>query len=206
MSLILLSNTRGNNNISIFEEIVRLLGDEKRIAYIPTSTDPELKYFGETEMFFAKIGTFQLEYFGLFDQEWEDNFIEQISGCDAIYISGGNTYNLLYHIKLRKLEEVIKNFSEKKVVIGTSAGGIVLTPSISISDESNEFGLTSFEGLNLTEFFFYPHFKVGKEYPEELQEFIKQNPKSVIYAVPDKSAMSVVNGKINLIGEVINLQ
>jgi dipeptidase E len=207
MSLIFLSETKDNENKLIFEEIKSLLGNNKKIAYIPTSADWERKYFKRVEQFFEKIGSYELKYFGLFEGEWSGSFISEIGSFDAIYISGGNTYNLLYHIMLRKLDSTIKKFTKDKVVIGTSAGGIVLTPSIKISVEPNEFNLTNFTGLNQVDFNFYPHFEPNNKMTDELEDFInqKENFGRLIYAATNNSAISVVGDKIKLIGEVTKI-
>jgi dipeptidase E len=208
MSLIFLSNTRGNNNVEVWKEIKHLLGEEKRIAYIPTSKDTERKYFHEVEAFFNKIGMYQLEYFGLYEGEWEESFPSRIVECDAIYISGGNTYNLLHHIQLRGIANLIRAFAQERTVIGSSAGGILMTPSIAISQEPNEFNVTDLTGLSLVDFYFYPHYKPELEKPKELQEFMEmmKDTDVRIYGVTEYSGISLENGTMKFLGEVHQLQ
>lgn len=202
MKLILLSNTRDNPNPLIKEKINQKFINIKKIAYIPTSKDTKRKYFKEFQKYFHE---YELTYFGLCDGEWNESFIEEIGNSDAVFISGGNTYNLLYHIKLRGLNKVIKDFAQTKWVCGVSAGGIVMTPSVETSIAPNEFGLNDLSALNLVDFYFYPHFEADKEWSEKLKSFVGKHKGEKIYAVNDKSAIIVEDGEVEMIGEVIEL-
>lgn len=175
MSALLLSNTRGNTNTDIYDAIKTLIGEKATIAYIPTSADTSRKYFNDVSSFFSNIGDYSLTYFGIFNSDWNSEYIEEISKYDVIYISGGNTYDLMHHIHLRKLEQIIAEFFNNKVVIGTSAGGICLTKKIDISICPNNYNLQDLHGLSLIDFYFYPHFQPTEELYKQLNEYKEKN-------------------------------
>ena len=69
---------------------------------------------------------------------------------DFWYISGGNTFELMDFIRKTGLDKIIKS-THTKVVIGSSAGAVILSSSIFIASEfdENTVGMTDMCGLNL---------------------------------------------------------
>lgn len=70
----------------------------------------------------------------LFDFEFDDlNLLEQY---DVMILGGGNPYKLLRKIyKSTELNLIIRRFAKKKVLIGISAGSMILGESLAIIDE-----------------------------------------------------------------------
>jgi len=69
------------------------------------------------------------------------------SGINLIFIAGGNTFTLMSSLRQVDFRYVINNcLNRGGVVVGASAGALVLGPSIMIANEvapdSNEIGLT----------------------------------------------------------------
>ena len=113
---------------------------------------------------------------------------------DVVYIIGGNPYYLLnlyyqnqqfhfeinYQDSIRKTnaEAILKQIAEEKVLIGWSAGALVLTPSIAIIDkyspEMNIVGISDLSGLCLTDTYILPHYSKFLNRYENFEEKCKQ--------------------------------
>lgn len=84
--------------------------------------------------------------------------------ANILIITGGNTFKLLYNLRISGLDKVIKEFSNKRefVLVGFSAGALVLTPTIEVCNlpnyDKNEVGLKDLTGLNIVDFEVFPHY------------------------------------------------
>jgi peptidase E len=200
MTLIFLSNTRTNETRELFDLIVRLLPNNSKIGYISSSPDNERKYLHETEGWFAKTGNkYIFEYLDIHNEK--DWTFDRIENFDGFFISGGNTYNLMNAINNSGMRESLIKIAHdtEKPIIGVSAGGIILTPNISIASAENEIGLLNHSGLGLVNFGFYPHFNNSPSEIQEIEEFKNTTGLSKVYAVSDTSAVLVDNSGITLI-------
>ena len=89
--------------------------------------------------------------------------IELLRSYDIIELIGGNPFYLLERMRSVKCVPIFKELIEQKIVIGISAGSLVLQKSISLiaqfSPELNkEVNLTDLTGLNLTDVQILPHY------------------------------------------------
>jgi len=203
----------GNNTINekIDLDLISLIGKKNpKIGYLPSSSDPQRKYFNEVKNYYAKYGVSQFLYFDL-DKEFDKSKIPQLKDCDAIHLSGGNTFYFLYSIKKRRFLKFLQEYAKSgRVLIGVSAGAIIMTPSINTSyalhlqkgdlDKLNKAGLKNFNALNLVNFEFIPHFD-----EKENGNFVKnysskrENP---VYACNDGSGIIVNEEKTIFYGKV----
>ncbi len=109
------------------------------------------------------------------DVEFENQ--NELKKYDVIYISGGNPFYLLYHLKKSGADATISQLASKGVVvIGISGGGVVLGPDITIVDyfdkKLNIVNLEDLTALDITNTVMYPHYK--KEVEDELKKFESQ--------------------------------
>ena len=147
-----------------FLELVAL--DNPKIGYIPSKSDLDREYFGRVSDWYGQFGVNSLLYFDL-DQEFDKDKIDELLECDAIHLSGGNTYYFLHLMKKRGFLEVLKEFVERGgVLIGVSAGSIIMSETISITEvddgihgDQNIVGLEDLSSLGLNDFDFFPHFQ-----------------------------------------------
>ena len=86
----------------------------------------------------------------------------QLLDYDVVEFIGGNPYYLLNSIRKSNAAEVLKELSEKKILIGWSAAAFVFGPTLELVDrytpEMNFQGLTDLRGLSLTEVQVLPHY------------------------------------------------
>lgn len=135
--------------------------------------------------------------------DFDKDNCKKLRNYDVIEIIGGNPFYLLKSIHNAKAEVILKNLSSEKMIIGISAGAIVLQNNIrlvaSYSPEMNEeVGLTDFKGLNLTELEILPHYHrfINRfdKFEERAVEYEKENNCSVI-RIDDGQAVAIYDDK-----------
>jgi dipeptidase E len=88
------------------------------------------------------------------------NVLEQ---ADVIFLGGGNTFTLLSEVRRSGFDELLRELHRSgKILIGESAGALVLGPTIDpirfIDEPDRAPELTDFRGLGLFDFFPAVHF------------------------------------------------
>ena len=81
---------------------------------------------------------------------------------DVVEFIGGNPYYLLHSIRENRAQEILKDISINKILIGWSAAAFVFGPTLELvnrySPEMNFMGLTNLRGLSLTDIQVLPHY------------------------------------------------
>lgn len=103
----------------------------------------------------------RFQHINFVDIEFDDPQI--LIDSDVIYINGGNPFTLLYYAKKSGADEIIKTLAEQNVIIvGVSAGALLLGPNINIVDfftpQMNTMDLTDFKALGVTDKLIFPHY------------------------------------------------
>jgi dipeptidase E len=124
--------------------------------------------------------------------------VDSLDDYDAVYIGGGNTFNLLEEIKSSRFDLKLSSYIQKGgLVYGGSAGAIILGKDITTSPDKNTTNLASFKGLNLLNgFSVWPHYDLKEE--QGLQSFLKG--KNKVIAIPEQSGAYVEDNKILNLG------
>ena len=203
MRLLFLSNTRGNSNQEVFSRIGLWLPENAQIGYIPSAPDSARGYFKEVETFFRDASpSFMLGYIDIHNEREKPKHLEQqLRECDAVYLSGGNTFHFLKAIRDSRMDLILKSLAGEKVFIGTSAGGLVMTPKIELASGENDIGLENTKGLALVRFGFYPHFNPeNSDQLREINSCIVKFPE--IYALPEFSGLAVTETETIPLGTV----
>lgn len=189
-----------DENEELNEQVISLSGKRKpKITFIPsTSYEGELDFF-EYVTSFKKFGLNRFMYFPV-DVPYDQVLLDEAFDSDIIHLGGGNTYYFLNWLRKTKLLTRLKNFVKSGgVLTGLSAGGILMTPSITTAgyphfdrDENDE-GLRNLKSLNLVKFDFFPHYRNSRKYDYELlrESGSIERP---LYAIPDGSGI-IVNGE-----------
>jgi dipeptidase E len=88
-----------------------------------------------------------------------DNLVE-IFNSQILYICGGNTFKLMSELYQSQSIPLIYEFALKKdnIILGVSAGSIVLGESLDTTFDENDVGLKNHEGLKLVPFSVIVHF------------------------------------------------
>jgi dipeptidase E len=190
------------------KELTNLFRKSKPVVgFIPSAADPERRYFSDRKAFYDQLGMDLSVYFEL-DNAWEPDRLTHLLACDAIHLSGGNTYYFLAWLRKRNMIPVLTQYvASGGVLIGVSAGSILMTPDITTSSICGDElipGETDFSGLGLVDFLFLPHFGSGDFTINDLRRYAKKK-KKVVYAARDTGALIVNGNAVKCIGDVIKI-
>jgi len=208
--LVLYSEQFIGQSEQVDQELISLIAKENpKIAYIPSQADLTRKYYNEKIEYYKRIGINDLMYFDL-EHEYDEAKLPELLSCDAIHLSGGNTFYFLNFLKKRNFINYLLKFVENGgVLIGVSAGSILMSETIiaaAIGDE-NFIELQDLKGLGLVDFDFYPHWKNNNDYLEQIISYSKENPNRVCYVCKDSDGIIVNDNRVKFIGtpfKVIN--
>lgn len=148
-----------------------------RVAFISTAADPyKDKSFVENDR--NKLIEMGLEIIDYdIKKKNASQLLSDLNDFNVIFVSGGNTFYLLEKIRESGFDKIIKKLLSKRIIyIGSSAGSIVVGPSLepikSLDDPSIAKKLKSFEGLGIVDFVVLPHTDNPK-YSSKAQKIIK---------------------------------
>ncbi|MCK6073912.1 Type 1 glutamine amidotransferase-like domain-containing protein [Paenibacillus silvae] len=126
---------------------------------------------------------------------------------DVIYINGGNPFTLLYYAKKSGADEIIKTLAAQNVIIvGVSAGALLLGPNINIVDfftpQMNTMDLTDFKALGVTDKLIFPHYdredkfkdRTNKTIEERIVEF-ESNENCKVTRLKEEEYISIVTNQ-----------
>ena len=212
MSKLILYSDQINEKRELDHELLRLLNKQNpSIGYIPSASDLTRKYFNVKVDYYKDLGITNLRYFDL-DKECDETKINEVFDCDAIHLSGGNTFYFLYLLRKRNFIEKLRTYVHNGgVLIGISAGSILMTKTIALSGlgedvDDNFIGIQDLSALGLVEFEFMPHLGDRKNHNalKQIEEYAKSKNTSV-YCCENGSGVVVDGDSIKLIGDVIKV-
>jgi dipeptidase E len=209
-NLVLYSNQIPPLADKIDEELTALLPNSKPIVgYIPSNSDPQRKYYRERQAYYSRMDMDLQVYFEL-DKEFRPNQLDSLLSCDAVHLSGGNTYYFLHWLRKREMLEPLRQYVKRGgVLVGVSAGSILMSPDISISplygDEPVE-DETDFSSLNLVDFAFAPHYSSSRMSTniQVLRKYSREH-QIVVYACQDSGGIIVTDDNVKCIGDVYKI-
>lgn len=201
----LLLTSGGITNESIARELRRLVGrpaGQSQVAFVPTAAFVEA---GDKTWFVKQFTDLQRFGFGAIDiiepslpyTEWR----ERLAASDVIFVSGGNTYFLLDQARKSGFVEWLKTDLGNRVYVGSSAGSILVTPTIAIAanGDQNIANLQDVSGVGLVDFEILPH--VPGDISIAAAEVYAATTNRTFYALDDQSAIVVDGGPARIVGE-----
>lgn len=192
-------------NAVIHRRLLSLLGKPRpTLGYVPSSDDPERFWYAKTNAHYTALGFSPGVYLDLFGGFSESDLAELLR-CDAIHLSGGPTFYFLLALKRHDLLQPLRDYAASGgVLIGVSAGAMIMTPNIASArlcgDELVE-GQEDFEALNLVDFQFLPHFERTEASTAALEEHHIRHPAG-LYACSDGGGIIVEGSSVELFGPV----
>ncbi len=167
-----------------------------RIAVVPTAANAET---GDKQWLENDLKVFRDKGCTLFDVQLEGESEAQLrtecAGVDAVFVTGGNTYYLLYHMRQSGFDRVVTDLVNSGVVyIGSSAGSVVACPNINTAsgDDASVVPLTDYTGLGFVDYCIMPHMNKEK-YATIAQELVKKDDTHPYIGLAD-SQILVVQG------------
>lgn len=138
-------------------EIVRQRGNH--IGYVSSGPDPDRQFFNEKAAYYAAHGL-KLDPFIDLDNIVSDD-LERLFSCNAIHLSGGHTGHFLHRLRKANVLERLRTWThDDGILIGTSAGAILMTPTIAVDAfflGQQPAEITDGEALDLVPFEYFPH-------------------------------------------------
>jgi dipeptidase E len=183
--------------------VLRLIGrSQPKIGYIPATSDPERIYFRSKADYYTGIGANLAVYVDP-NQDTSDAEWSTLLSCDAIHLSGGNTFSFLSWVKRRGVLPLLTRYvTEGGVLIGVSAGAILMTPDVNsalLCGDVRDKQLMDDAGLGLVDFHFWPHFDSTSV---NQNQSILASAIPDLYACPDGSGIVVDGEEVELFGQV----
>ena len=158
----------------LLRELLGVNAGDIRVALINNAQDPyEEDVAKEREtalsLLFCSLG-FQTTNVDLRKYENKTNELaEELRKCNLIWCAGGNVFWLRYVMKISGFDTIIRGLLLEGIVYGGwSAGSVVAGPSlraIDLMDNPNEAPEIIWEGLELVDFFVWPHWDKEKYVP-----------------------------------------
>ncbi len=204
--LVLYSNQILPDCAPVDARLFALLGSpHPRIGYVPSRSDPMRKYFRECQAHYARGGGELSVYFEL-DADYHPDLLDDLLACDAIHLSGGDTFYFLHWLRTRHLLATLREYvAGGGVLIGVSAGSILMTPDISSARLCGD--VPSDEGgdetaLGLVDFAFVPHRDARNPDLAPLKR-LSRHARTVVYGCADSGGIIVNGDAVECIGEVV---
>jgi dipeptidase E len=172
------------------------------VGYLPCSEEvfydhlqeaAVLKYYFETH----NIGTVQVV--------WEND--EDLIQYDAIVLPGGNTFEILRYLKNSGYFYKLKEFANQdRVLIGKSAGSIIMTPTIKIAQfaDDNEDEYNDLKALNLVDFEVKPHWDKWKNKKQVFRDYMELH-NTTLYGIPEGEAIVVSNSDVKFTSGIVKI-
>ena len=134
-----------------------------------------------------------------------------LRNAELIIVGGGNTFNLLHHLRRQELMPVIRAAVQNGQAryLGWSAGSNLACPSICTTNDMPIIDPGGFEALNLLPFQINPHFTNshppghrGETRAQRLREFCRLHPDTQVLALPEGTGLRVDAAQIRLLGSL----
>ena len=174
------------------------------IAFIPfASIDPD------HEAYANKVRTALSAYPFVIKTVYARDAKEMIKKADVIMVGGGNTFKLLHDLyALQLMEPIQQKVNSGTPFIGWSAGSNSAGATICTSNDMPIIQPASFNALGFLPFQINPHYYNlpipnfnGETRDQRLAEFLQLNPKQVVVALPEGTALILDQGRLCLTGE-----
>ena len=192
-------------NFKINRRLLELLNKPiPRVGFIPSGADPDNAFYLDRQTYYSALGIDLALSLGLNDN-YDPGKVTQLFECDGIHLSGGNTYHFLYWLKKRGLMEPLREFVNRGgVLIGASAGAIIMTPEISATAYCADAPLPGEEmddlsALNLVDFAFFPHTNYFPKHEEQMLAY-SQTHSFPIYGCANGDGIVVDGERVEFLG------
>lgn len=170
------------------------------LAFIPNAGDTY------ENPYFVKESKDRIELLGIKTQVIDlrkisngEEFRSALTGCDGVFVAGGNTFKLLHELRRSGALPILKHEVESGFAyFGESAGAVVLYKDIQlaamIDDPQDVPELTNTEGLALVDFMTLPHIDREKYAPLFDEFYSKFSKDHKIIKIRDDQAVLTRDG------------
>ncbi len=209
MNLVLYSGGFGRDNQALAREVSELLRKNRSpvVTFVPASSEDAEPDFRDCKRQLAGAGVKKFHCIPI-DRPLSEEEEKRLFSSHGIFLGGGNTFHLMHSLRARRLVTKFREFVARGgVLMGLSAGSIVLTPNVktaqvpSLEADDNEVGLKNLTALGLVPFEFSQHYEPSRKIDAELLSHSRQVERP-IYACADGEGIVVRDGHIRFVGQV----
>lgn len=202
-TLVLLSNLETIHG----EEVIRHLVDTCQLkgcnaAFIASEPDNTRYFYTKTQAFYKTSGI-NLDCYIDFESGYNESLFQEVLGKPIVHLSGGNTYRFLQGMQQRNAATRLRQYVQNGgVLIGVSAGAMLLTPSIDTAEicgDTNQVNISNTKAMGLTEFLYSPHYRGNPKEEAMAKELATKHSRS-IYLCRDSDSLIISNGRITTFG------
>ena len=161
------------------------------VVFIPIAAFDSEEYAKTFEQYYTSLNAKVIIAF--ISKEHKKSVLDKISACDIVYLSGGDTEQLINQFK--KNPEFIEAI-KKKIVVGMSAGALALSQKCLISKDEDTPKTKIVEGLGLIDFTTEVHFDGNAT------EILKVIKNQTVFAIAEKSCIVIEEKSRQYIGNV----
>lgn len=177
---------------------------DTKVLFIPTAANVyQDKWFMEADQNWFKDNHFQVSEFDLVNKSRSD-IGTALASVDIVYLSGGNTFYLLDHIKKSSFDTVLKDQLKRELVYaGGSAGAVVagmsIEPAKEFDDPHEAPELSNYDGMQLIKLSILPHYGNPK-YQDLYQKALESTTDTApILTLTDSQALVVKDNHYQII-------
>ena len=209
-NILLLSNStqpRRNYLDHAETEICELLGDRKKVLFIPFAMHDRDGYAEQNRTRFAAMG------YGLDSIHQSKDPAAAVQEAEAIFVGGGNTFRLLKALYNDDLLAGIRKRVQTGIpYLGSSAGTVVACPTLRTTNDMPIVQPPSFAALGIIRFQINPHYfdadpfssHMGETRRQRLIEFVEETGQPVI-ALREGAMLCFEKGRARLGGSAFAL-
>lgn len=215
MQLLLCGGGSGEQNASANQKLNEIIDHTKPILYIPLAMDEsDHPYDSCYEWIHTELRNVDVSHIEMV-RTYEELASKDLHQYSALFIGGGNTYQLLFGLKQSGAFQKIKEYIENDgIVIGGSAGAVIFGKDIDIisSMDPNNVNLTDTAGFNvLSGISIFPHYTNKRsslsdveneqrhnKFTNAIEEFSIKNGN--VIAIPEEDAIYVNGDSVEIIG------
>ena len=183
-------------------EIREIMGDARRLIFIPYALADRAKYASKAIARFAGMG---LQCKSIDEYA---NPVTALDEADAIFVGGGNTFRLLKVLhELGLVDAIPRRVQQGMIYMGASAGSNVACPTIRTTNDMPIVEPPTLRALNLFPWQINPHYMdaepgsmhMGETREQRLLQFLEENPGPVI-GLREGAMLSVKDRRVYLKG------
>ena len=195
----------GEKTKDAYEKLSDIIDKDKALLYIPIAME-----YDKMDDCYNWI-TKELKEYNIENIEMIRTFKEleniDLSNYCAVFLGGGNTFKLLFELKLARFDDKLKEYIDSDgIVFGGSAGAIVMGKDIKPCecDDENEVGVVNTEGFDILNGFciFCHYLNRDEEKNEANTNYLRELSNEYrIIALPEEDTIFVSEDGIEVLGD-----
>ncbi|NKL09405.1 Type 1 glutamine amidotransferase-like domain-containing protein [Rhizobium leguminosarum] len=177
------------------------------IGYIASGPEPQREFFNEKRRYYRNYGL-SLDLFFDLDVISGNEEIGRLFSCSAIHLTGGHTGDFLRRLRQSGMLEKLRAWArDDGIVVGTSAGAILMTPTIAVDalfSGGSPDAVQDGAALDLLPFEFFPHLNGDPGYFSALLRY-SETTATPILACRDGEGLILGNGLVEIFGAPLTI-